>query len=56
MIKSGFKITPENVDYLIGGAAAIKADEHKSRVIKNLYFEGNKVSQQTKERLKKIWW
>lgn len=54
--KSGFKITPENVDFLISGRKAIEEDPDKRRVIKNLYFEGYNLSEQTKKKLKQIWW
>jgi len=56
MIKSGFKITPDNVDYLIGGVKVAQEDPDKSRVLKNLFFEKGEVSEQTKKKLKQIWW
>lgn len=54
--KKGFCITLDNVDYLIGGAKTIKEDADKSRILKNLYFEGNNISEQTKKKLQKVWW
>lgn len=56
LIKQGFKITPENVDYLIGGVKFAQEDADKRRILKNLYFEGSNISEQTKSKLKKVWW
>lgn len=56
LIKQGFKITPENVDYLIGGVKFAQDDPDKRRILKNLHFEGNTISEQTKKRLTKVWW
>lgn len=51
-----FKITPENVDYLVGGSKSAQEDPDKRRVLKNLHFEGQFISEQTKRKLKNIWW
>lgn len=55
-LKPGFKITPENVDFLIGGVKLAQDDPDKRRIIKNLYFEGTNISEQTKAKLTKVWW
>ena len=51
-----FRITPENIDYLIGGSKRAQEDPDKRRILKNLYFEGTNISEQTKNKLKKVWW
>lgn len=56
MIKNGFKITLDNVDFLIGGVKLAQDDPDKNRILKNLYFEKGEVSEQTKSKLKKVWW
>lgn len=55
-LKQGFKITQENVDFLIGGVKQAQEDPDKRRIIKNLYFEGSNISEQTKAKLTKVWW
>ena len=54
--KQGFKITPENVDFLMGGVKAIQDDPIKKRIVKNLHFEGQFISEQTKKKLTQVWW
>ena len=56
MSKIGFKITPDNIDYLIGGVKVSYDDTDKKRILKNLFFEKGAVSKQTEEKLKKVWW
>lgn len=56
MKKQGFKITPENVDFLMGGVKAIQEDPIKKRIVKNLHFEGQFISEQTKKKLTQVWW
>lgn len=40
----------------MGGVKAAQEDTDKRRILKNLYFEGNNISEQTKNKLKKVWW
>ena len=56
MKKQGFKITPENIDFLMGGVKATQDDPIKKRIVKNLYFEGQFISEQTKQKLTQVWW
>lgn len=56
MKKQGFKITTENVDFLIGGVKSAQEDPVKRRIIKNLHFEGKFISEQTKKKLTQVWW
>lgn len=55
-LKQGFRITPENIDFLMGGVKVAQEDLDKRRILKNLHFEGENISEQTKKRLTKVWW
>lgn len=54
--KKGFCVDLNNVDYLMS-IGEYKYDKVKQQILKDLYFKkDNKVSVQTKRRLRSVWW
>lgn len=54
--KKDFCIDLNNVDYLMS-IGEYKYDKVKQQILKDLYFKkDNKVSVQTKRRLRSVWW